>query len=149
MFPITKPYDEWRKNRQTVFYSLIMEAEELRSRDSTPSDPSFLVQKWALILFGLIELIYKHIFPTAALKLGENGNDYQVKMENFIRNNDKEIMRAVTKLLDEFENELLVVESLGEGLDVLGLLGGEEFVSEETISARIIDARMRLCLPGC
>lgn len=75
------------------------------------------VYKGGLMMFALIELIYKCFFSKV---VNPKDEDWSVSLFNFIRKNDEPMLKAAVNVLENFKDEYLPCTSFAEFCDVAG-----------------------------
>lgn len=79
------------------------------------------VYKGGLMLFALIDLIYKYFF---AKVVNPKDEDWSVSLFNYIRKNDEPMLKAAVNVLENFKDEYLPCTSFAEFCDVAGNFNG-------------------------
>lgn len=85
--------------------------------DKDPKDYS--VYKGGLMVYALVELIYKYFFSKVNNPKDE---DWPVSLFNYIRKNDEAMLKSAVTVLENFREEYLPCTSFGEFCDVAGKL---------------------------
>lgn len=75
------------------------------------------VYKGGLMLFALVDLIYKYFFAKVNNPKDE---DWSVLLFNYIRKNDESMLKSAVNVLENFKDEYLPCTSFGEFCDVAG-----------------------------
>lgn len=82
----------------------------------------FKKYKPSLLFIGLVDLFHKHLNAKVSFEAANSTASWTETLCTYIRKNDVVIMEACKKTLKEFEEDLMVCESLLEIFDVLGFL---------------------------
>lgn len=92
----------------------------------------FKKYKPSLLFLGLVNLFFKHINTKAVAKASDssetaentatNSDVWTETFATYIRNNDVQLMESCTKVLKDFEEELIPCEDWLEMFDVMGML---------------------------
>ena len=113
----------WNKNRLAHLRRLIVLAQ---TRQCSPSGPTktlankspqdYSIYKPYMILFGLVDGIYKYFFKNVT------GTDevWSINLADYIRHNDEALLKASERLLGVYTDELLPCTSFAEFCDVSG-----------------------------
>ncbi|XP_058454823.1 protein purity of essence [Malaya genurostris] len=89
--------------------------------DKTQKD--YTVYKPYLMLWGLVDLIYKNFFRTVTTPKDE---DWPISLFDYLRRNDEAMLKNADGTLETFTDEYLPCTSFGEFCDVAGLLSDIE-----------------------
>ncbi|XP_022919909.2 E3 ubiquitin-protein ligase UBR4 isoform X2 [Onthophagus taurus] len=115
----------WNRYKLTHLMRLIVLAHARHCHPSGPvktvsnkSEEDYLVYKPYLVLFGLVDGVYKNFFKNVS------GTDEQwpSNLADYIRHNDEHLLKASERLLGIYMDELLPCASFVEFCDVAGLL---------------------------
>ncbi|KAL3872340.1 hypothetical protein ACJMK2_040271 [Sinanodonta woodiana] len=119
------PPEKWKDHRLRFFEQILVMAH---TRSVNPigtkvvSDKAvkeYSVYKPYLLFLGLINTIYSKVLKKVTVD-GDGG--WSKALAEYIRNNDKPIIEAFDHVLNMYEEEMLLCESIAEFLDVIGLL---------------------------
>jgi E3 ubiquitin-protein ligase UBR4 len=119
--------DMWLKNR-IKFLNRLLVAYHVRhlypttlckalNGEGDKCGKSYSAYKGGLMIFALVDLIYKHFFKKITTVKDE---DWSVSLFNFIRKNDEAMMKSAVSVLEDFKEEFLPCTSFGEFCDVAG-----------------------------
>ncbi|XP_052222057.1 E3 ubiquitin-protein ligase UBR4-like isoform X2 [Dreissena polymorpha] len=116
--------DQWKTKRVQLLERLLVTAH-IRNVGSpgskTVSDKTvkeYAVYKPYLVLFGLVDGMYRYIFKNVTIQ----EDDWPRSLADYVRNSDKAVLESCDRLLAAYQDEMLPCESLAEFADVLELL---------------------------
>lgn len=122
-------HESWKKNRVHFLKRVLV---SYHARHLYPSSSckylngvgdkdvkDFNVYRPALMIYALVDLIYKHYF---AKVVNPKEEDWPVSIFNYIRRNDEALMKSASSTLETFKIEFLPCTSFGEFCDVAGMI---------------------------
>jgi E3 ubiquitin-protein ligase UBR4 len=114
--------DMWAKNLVTYHVRSLYPSSTCKALNGVGDKDmkDYNVYKPGLMIFALVELIYKNYF---AKVVNPKEEDWPVSVFGYIRKNDEAMMKSAVTTLETFREEFLPCTSFGEFCDVAGEMG--------------------------
>lgn len=104
------------------------------------------VYKGGLMIYALVELIYKYFFNKV---VNPKDEDWPVSLFNYIRKNDEAMLKSAVTVLENFREEYLPCTSFGEFCDVAGMLKFYVWIFDTFRMGSNVKLLIRDLLPVC